>query len=88
MDTADRDSTSIGHGNDFRSFSLLFVVALPFCLAFSIFRYRLLDVNLVFDWVMAHAVILGLFSLIELAFWTGWEANLRRALSIARCPSF
>ena len=51
-------------------FSLLFVVALPFCLAFSIFRYRLLDVDLVFDWVMAHAVILGLFSLVELAFWT------------------
>lgn len=50
-------------------FSLLFVVALPFCLAFSIFRYRLLDVNLVFDWVMAHAVILGIFSLVELAFW-------------------
>jgi len=56
------------------SFTLLFVVALPFCLAFSIFRYRLLDVNLVFDWVMAHAVILGLFSLVELAFWT-WLGN-------------
>lgn len=55
-------------------YSLLFVAALPFCLAFSIFRYRLLDVNLVFDWVMAHAVILGLFSLIELAFWT-WLGN-------------
>lgn len=68
-------------------FSLLFVVALPFCLAFSIFRYRLLDVNLVFDWVMAHAVILGLFSLVELAFGPGWEANLRRAHSIAPFPS-
>jgi signal transduction histidine kinase len=69
-------------------FSLLFAVALPFCLAFSIFRYRLLDVNLVFDWVMAHAVILGLFSLVELAFWT-WLGNqfvpssLSRGLSIS-----
>jgi signal transduction histidine kinase len=55
-------------------YSLLFVGALPICLAFSIFRYRLLDVNLVFDWVMAHAVILGLFSLVELAFWS-WLGN-------------
>jgi signal transduction histidine kinase len=61
---------ALGLGMISERFSLLFVVALPFCLAFSIFRYRLLDVNLVFDWVMAHAVILGLFSLIELAFWT------------------
>lgn len=50
--------------------SLLFAMATPICLSFAVFRYRLLDVDRVFHWVLAHTAILGAFSLLELAFWT------------------
>jgi signal transduction histidine kinase len=50
-------------------FTLLSAVTVPLCVYFAIVRYRLLDVDRIFDWVVAHAVALGGFSLLELAFW-------------------
>ncbi len=52
------------------SFSLLFAVATPFCITFAVFRYRLLDVDRIFDWVLVHAVVLVALTCFEIAFWS------------------
>jgi len=52
------------------SFTLLFAVATPICILFSVFRYRLLDVDHIFDWVVVHAVVLGGLSFFEIVFWS------------------
>jgi signal transduction histidine kinase len=49
-------------------YTLLCAVFTPLCIGFAILRYRLLDVEGIFDWVMVHAVALGGFSLFELFF--------------------
>lgn len=50
-------------------YTLFFTLALPLCIAFAVFRYRLLDVELVFDWLLVHIIILGIFLVFELLFW-------------------
>ena len=49
--------------------TLLSAVAMPVCVSFAIFRYRLLDVEQLFDLVIFHFFFLGVFLLGELAFW-------------------
>lgn len=49
--------------------TLLSAAAMPVCVSFAIFRYRLLDVDQFFDLVIFHIFFLGVFLLGELAFW-------------------
>ena len=55
--------------------TLLSAVITPVCLSFAIFRYRLLDVEHIFDWVLVHSVVLAGFALFELAVWTGLSSS-------------
>jgi signal transduction histidine kinase len=52
------------------SLSLLFAVATPFCITFAVFRYRLLDVDRIFDWVLVHAIVLVALTCFEITFWS------------------
>jgi signal transduction histidine kinase len=57
------------------SFTLLFAVVTPICISFAVFRYRLLDVDRIFDWVLVHAVVLGGLSFFEIAFWSWMDRH-------------
>jgi signal transduction histidine kinase len=74
--------------------TLLSAAAMPLCVSFAIFRYRLLDVDQFFDLVIFHLIFLGAFLLGELAFWnwlslhfaaeaTGKSLSLALSLSVA-----
>jgi signal transduction histidine kinase len=50
-------------------FTLLPAVAVPLCVYFAILRYRLMDVDQIFDWVAVHAIAIGSFAFLELLLW-------------------
>jgi len=52
------------------SISLLSAVLTPICITFAVFRYRLLDVDRIFDWVLVHAIVLAVLTGFETAFWS------------------
>jgi signal transduction histidine kinase len=56
-------------------YTLLPLVAVPISVSFAVLRYRLLDVDWIYDWVVAHTVILSLFTCSELLFWNWLSAH-------------
>jgi signal transduction histidine kinase len=50
-------------------FTLLSAIAVPMCVYLAILRYRLIDVDQIFDWVVVHAIAIGAFALCELLLW-------------------
>lgn len=56
------------------NYTMLCAVASPICLYLAIIRYRLLDIDRVFQWTVVHVVVLAVFSLFELFVWN-WLDN-------------
>jgi signal transduction histidine kinase len=56
-------------------YTLLSLIAVPISICFAILRYRLLDVDWLFDWVVVHAIVLSAFTLAELLCWNWLSAH-------------
>jgi signal transduction histidine kinase len=56
-------------------YTLLSLIVVPITICFAILRYRLLDVDGLFDWVVVHAVALSAFMFFELLSWNWLSAH-------------